>query len=785
MACRASRRNKACLVAGIVLAACANIRCGEVTLEEAAQAYESSPFAFLSQDYFARFSRDASAKVRGGEMQFGKGWQIVVGPEANSLASLMARDLAEFLRARMNLELVVRTATSPGPFPARTIGLIEHGGGAATSPDSYTISVAKDRVVVKGQSPAGLRDGVVGLVDQIGFRAGPILQIGETVATSRLPVRLGAVTWLGNYRDVAFHGGNAVILTAGRDTRETSYTRLTALSTSRAIAELAGEQDPALLGRVVANARSAKHYGLKTYVALYLWGGYPADAPIFTNHPGLRGAEIYRHPDQPSLGFIPCTEHPLMRQYLTESMRGLFRDVPLNGAHIIIGGEVFQHCFMRPVGAKKGHTNCERCERLGAETVVANLCNYMAEAIRSVNPDAQLIVWPYTATHFWSADGDQSEFITKLRPGAALMTEMEKEETLTKDGGKEGNIVKRIWDYSIDYIGPTPRAQRQIAACKAQGIEAYLKSEPELAFEVPGLPYIPCLDRWYDRAEAMAASGADGAWVFPWFQASYGTSSSEVYKYAWWTPNEGKEATLARLARRIAGPAAADHLRRAWGFVSQAITNSPDLPPYFCGPYFLGPAHPMCADEKAELPGMFQAKSRFGPHVLTGPTCTALQASRCYRRMEQALRKAAEQLASAEPLVPPRCTLTFHAEALPTRWFYHVARTHANFYESCLLREYFAGFSQQGSNSAAELPAAQSQYDRWRAVLADERANMLAAIPVVQQDPRLDVRYGFGGAALAPAPEMMRAKLKLLDRELDQFLPSVAQRCGLDTHDLR
>ena len=765
----------------IVLVTCATARCGEVTLEEAVQAYKSGPFAFLSQDYFARFSQDKEAKAQAEEMKISKDWQIIVGADADPLTSLMAGHLAEFLRERMNLPLLTRTQKLAGSFPRRTIALVDRGGGSPTSPDSFTISVTKDRVVVKGRSPAGLQDGVVQLVDRIGFRAAPILELGETVSTPRQAIRLGAVPWMGSYRDVAFHGGNAVILTAGVDTRQTtSHTRVAALSTSQAIGELVSQQDPALLRHFAANAREAKRYGLKTYCALYIWEAYPADAPIFTNHPGLRGAEIVRHVDQPPIGFIPCTEHPLMRRYLTESIRGLFQEVPLDGALIIIGGEVFQHCFMRPAGVKKGQTNCERCKKLGAETVVANLCNYLAEAIRSVNPDARLIAWPYSATAFWSADDDQVAWINQLKPGTAVLTEVEKDETLIKEGGKEGDISKRIWDYSIDYIGPTPRAQRQIAACKAQGIEVYLKSEPELAFEAPGLPYIPCLDRWYDRADAMAASGADGAWVFPWFQACYGTTSAEVYKYAWWNPIEGKDTTLAKLARRIAGPAAAEDLRQAWGFVSQAITNSPELPPYFCGAYYLGPAHPICADATAELPKIFQAKGRFGSHVLTGPTCTPLQGGRCYRRMEQALLKAVEKIAAAEPLVPERCATTFQAEALPTRWFYHIARTHANFYESCQLRDFLTEFATRNSPSAADISEAQSRYDRWRAVLTDERANTLAAIPVVEKDPRLDVRNGWG-VVLAPAPEMMRAKLALLDHELNDYLPAVATRCGLDS----
>ena len=92
-----------------------------------------------------------------------------------------------------------------------------------------------------------------------------------------------------------------------------------------------------------------------------------------------------------------------------------------------------------------------------------------------------------------------------------------------------------------------------------------------------------------------------------------------------------------------------------------------------------------------------------------------------------------------------------------------------------------AHFFKASSPPAAKLAEAQSQYDHWRAVLTDERANTLAAIPVVQQDPRLDVRYGVGGAALAPATAMMQVKLELLDQELNGYLPSVAQRCGLES----
>lgn len=737
--------------------------------------YRKNPFAFLSQDYFARLSQDPKAVALPDELTLGTDWSIVVGINTDPLAGVMAEDLATFLKSRMGLDLAVRKETETKSEYTHAIVLTDRGGGDSAADGSFTIRVVKDSVAVQGQNAAGLRDGVVRLVDRMGFRAAPILKIGEETSTPRLGLRIGTVPRTGSYRDLVFLGYNGVIISP---TDKSSATRLHALSASKAIPELDHLHDPVMLRKLAEKAQEARHYGLKTFISLSMWDFYPADAPIFTNHPGLCGAEAYKFMDRPPAGHLLCTEDPLMRRYLAESVKGIFESIPLDGAMIIIGGEEFQHCFMRPSGVEKGHTNCACCEKLGAETVVANLCNNLAQAAREVNPEAVLVAWPYSAKSFWSADDDQIAFIQKLNPGTALLTEIEKDETLVKEGG----VMKAIWDYSIDLIGPTDRAKKQIAACKAAGVGVYLKSEPELAFEAAGLPYIPCMDRWFDRADALAASGADGAWVLAWFLPNHGTTSAEVYKYAWWNPAPNRETLLGELAKRIAGSEpAAVHLRRAWGHVSDAIPWAPELPPYFVGPYYLGPTHPMCADPASALPACFNAKSQFGTHVLTEARGDVEIFGHYYRNMEHALQEAVRELDAAGPEVPERCLAVFRAEVLPTRWFYHMARTHANFYESCLLRDFLLPFAKRDSRTPEEITEAQTKYDRWRVVLQDERENTKAAIPIVEQDSRLDVHNTKNGAALGPAAELMRTKLELLDRELDVFLPSIADKAGLST----
>ena len=335
------------------------------------------------------------------------------------------------------------------------------------------------------------------------------------------------------------------------------------------------------------------------------------------------------------------------------------------------------------------------------------------------------------------------------------------------------------------------RARSQIAACKAAGASIYLNCEPELGFEALRLPHIPCMDRWVDRAEALATCGADGAWVFPAFRPCYGTSAAEINKFFWWDPAPDKDELLERFAARLVGDKAGPHLRRAWKHVSDAIDFSPELPPYYTGPYYLGPAHPMCADPAAEVPRVFYGRYLFHaeiadaeglklePTFFTSPRGDVPVFAGYYRKMEDQLHRAVQEMDAARPLVVDRHRLMFDAEESPVRWFYHTARAQANFYESCLLRDELIAFADLEPKTGEARADAQRKYDRWREVLEDERANAAEALPVAEADMRLDPHYG-GDHTFSHGADMIRAKLLLLDRELGEFLPELANRSGLD-----
>ncbi len=734
------------------------------------KAFAESSYMEQSRDYFSRFSRDLDAVPAGDETALAEGWRIVTPADADPLVPLMATHLADFLTRRMEVTLPIETAATT-PVPDKAIVLEGSGGGEAGVSESYTITVTPTNIVVRGADASGLRDGVVHLVDRMGFRAAPFLAQGEATRKPTLPVRLGFTPSGGSYRETVFLGYNAVLAGGGS---------LHALSRSNAIPELAARRVEGLPEANMKQTAAARAYGLKTYAFLDMRQKFPKDDPIFAAHPDLRGALTWKADGEYTL----CTEHPLMQQWLEESVEGLFRaDAATSGIVIIIGGEGFYHCYMRPYGVKKGHTNCQRCEPLGAEQAVANLCNRLARAARRVNPEAEVVIWPYSAEHVWSADKTQVKLIEKLEPGVTLLTEIEKDEYVEKTDG----IRKHLWDYSIDLIGPGERAKAQIAACQARGIHCYLKSEPESVFEAPRIPHIPAHDRWWDRAETLATCGATGAWVFPAFRGCYATSATEVNKLAWWTPNRGKDTELEALAARIAGPKGGPSLRAAWHKTSEAIPWIPELPTYYTGPYYLGPAQPMIADLTAKVPEVFDGYYLFmaeisddegvkkRPTYYTKPTGNVPVFTRYYRQLEALLKEASGLATTAGMVTPKRCTVPFGAENSSIQWFYRTARSEANFYESCMIRDRLHALAEQPARTAEERAEADGLLTRWLALLEDDRVNTEAALPLIKDDARLDAYYG-GDHTFSHTEDMLRAKLEILDTEIKTYVPSLRDR---------
>lgn len=732
------------------------------------------PYVALRDDLFARYVRDPEATAVEGDVVVDASWAIVQANPNDPVAVKMGAMLARFMHEIMGLELpVLAMLPADGSFGGLIILNAQDGGEEGVA-ESFTISVTPGRIAVAGIDRSGLRDGVVRLIDLFGFRMAPFLQPRDTVYTPRIAMRRsGSVP---DYDMVVLLGSNAVGVGGGE---------VYAYSTSEAIPELAVRRVPGQLASFAKAAKAAADAGLEAHGHFGIRSKFPKDDPVLLAHPEIRGALTWSADGEYNL----CTEHPLVQQYLDESMEEIFRGAPdLQGIEIIIGGENFYHCFMRPHPHRKGHTNCPRCEAIGPDQVVANLVNKLATAARRVNPDAVVEAWPYSAASLWSADAYQSGLIKRLGPGTAILTESVKDTTIEKPFG----IQKRLWDYSIDLIGPSERAMRQIELCNERGIPTTVLSMYEMSFEAALLPEIPCMDRWAARADALAGSGADGAYLWK-MGPFYGGISSEIYKHFMWNPAPEPDELLNRLAARVAGFEAGPHMREAWRCVSEAIGWSPEIATYYKGPLYIGPAHPMIADRTAIVPEVFNgyylflAEAKLSDGLKARPTYFVDAPGgekrdafiKSYDKMRNHLARANDELDEASPLIPEQNRILFESQAHPIRWLYHSVRTQLNFSRSCLIRDELIPLSKEKSLTPAQRTRATELYAAWHGILTDELTNTRAAAPIARADVRLDCYYR-GDHMFSHLWDMMDAKIELLKWEVEVFLPSIAEGCGVE-----
>src|SRR4029077_17718441 len=130
------------------------------------------------------------------------------------------------------------------------------------------------------------------------------------------------------------------------------------------------------------------------------------------------------------------------------------------------------------------------------------------------------------------------------------------------------------------------------------------------------------------------------------------------------------------------------------------------------------------------------------PTFVTTPHNFVPQYADYYRKMKELLARSADDIREASPHVDAAHRLTFDAEASSILWFYHTARTHSNFYESCRLRDALARLSKKVPLKANEKKKAAELLASWLKILEDERENTREALPLIQHDMRLDPYYG-------------------------------------------
>jgi len=752
--------------------------------KEADAAYNQSRFSALSKDYISRFRRDPAARPAESEVEI-KRCVIFLAEQPSAVARNIANLLRDFLIRDMNVTTEIASSASRRSAGTYTIEFVPPRP-VSHAPAGFTLEVTSDTASIRGAGDDAVRDGAVHLIEQMGLRRAPILKLGTETLRPKLELRLGAVPWLGSMRDVVLLGYNAVIIKPYLDLHE--------ISTSKALPEIGYLQNPNVLTRLAKAVSEARSWGLRAYVHLNNRHRFPDDHPLFKAHPDSMGPRVWNGYG----GHILSTDSPSVRQYIAETIKDLFTAVPdLAGILMIVGGEGFYHCYMHPQGLPKGQTDTSLCGPRGAEETVAALVNTVFASARAVKRDADVIAWPYSAQFVWSRDPYQADFMARLQSGASVATEVENSE-ITRD---PDSIVKSYWDYSLSMIGPSRRAVRQIALAKSDRLRIYLHSEPELSLDFGGLPFVPSPPRWLARSQAVAASGADGILAMPYFNNLYGSAGAEIEKFAWWEGGRTPEEIRHALARSIAG-AGAQQLEQAWDLISQAIGLSPQIPIYFEGPTFLGPAHPLMLDPEEDIPAAFHGRFLYllessepealelhsvvdrVPQVHTvvrvrddgtveaenPPGNSVGSFARRYRAMLKLVDEAVDSFQQAASAESDTRNIMLASEQSVARWFQQTLRTTVNFYEAYELRNCAKGNPDPDFSDHDRMVC----YEKLVVLVQDEVRNSRAALRTVSDDVRLDA-YFQPFLAVAHSKDMIEAKLHLLDHEEHIYLPALAK----------
>ena len=514
-----------------------------------------------------------------GEFMLDGEWKIIGGEEPG--IKELSADLEDFM-GRIGV-LVSKNGSN-------RIRLVLEGGYQY---GEFSLSTSPSEIEITSSDLHGLWSGAAYLEREMSSRRGPVLPVLELNVKPSWGVQISQAPWGSNYlvpdlspdylsddafRLLAHYGVNGM----------TIYGDILFYVKSEVLPELNHPDREENLATLRDATERSSSYGISLYWVPVL-PKLAEDHPVFSNYPGVRGSRLGTPPGKKRI-FTLCSSEERSLEFYSEFWESIFTEVPLLGGLImIIGGESYYHCYMRPAGEdlddERG-TNCPRCSERKAEEIVSRFAGNTSSAVHRVKPDAPVLAWPYSAFR-WSADFNQLALIESLPGDVGLLSEIDKDHFMKKEG-----YTKRIWDYSVDFTGPSDRIKAQERACRSRGLGFFVKSETAIGLEAIHMPYVPCLQRLGEKWSNVSGLGPDGVLQSWMFFGMWGSRAEELGWWRRWRPEKTLEEALNTMASRDFGSAWGSVVE-AWKATSQAVSHLPCIPPYFNGPWFLGPAHPL------------------------------------------------------------------------------------------------------------------------------------------------------------------------------------------------
>lgn len=665
--------------------------------------------------------------------------------------------------------------------------------------ESHCIVVEKEKIHISGGSSVGLMYALFHLEWLMGLREGPYLSLGTITRSPAVKYR---------HMD-GFYGLDdtekriSLMAHFGANTIGAPINSLTDYSTSTIIPELKSAQYQNNIAKLKREVSNARRYGIKVILPVFTVCKFKDDEPIFKKYPDIKGSKQWREKGGHSL----CTSSPRVRDFYIDILQNIFQQVPdLGGIMALVGGEGFYHCYMRPYQNRGGgfprNTDCPVCNARKPEEVVSELVNSVAKGVWKVNKEAEIVIWPYSA-YVWSSDYCQKEFISKLLPGITLLTCIDKDEIVQKDG-----FDKDIWDYSIDFIGPSKRFLEQKRIARKHGLKLWVKTDSETSLEFYQIPHIPCLYRWAKRAKVVNKQKPDGVLpamaIFPNFYSQ----AMEVSMALLWEPSPAIEDLFSAIIIRDFGKQAVKGCKKAWRYFSEAMEYCPQISPcgYWKGPIYLGAANPLIfqLEELKKLSKIFNRTSNgfYLPGkdaTVEEPTCVELfPYNVCYKRgerepiisivrywkkMAEIWGKGVNELDKCLAGIPAEKIGKVRREFAVAKQIWLSIKEMANFGEWFMVKEQFIMVNRRLDYSGIYQKESRKMLKQMYTILNNELDNAKMGLEILKDNPALDLWFDRDGE-MAHSQDLLQAKIAHTKYLLQEGIPEFMKNHGMDkTHD--
>jgi hypothetical protein len=304
----------------------------------------------------------------------------------------------------------------------------------------------------------------------------------------------------------------------------------------------------------IANLRRLVNRAAKFGIDIYLYMNEPRAMPasFFKGREDLQGV---REGDFCAL----CTSAPQVRQWLTESLTYVFKEVPgLGGAFTITASENLTNCY-----SHSRTPSCPRCSKRSGPEVIAEVNKAIAAGVWAGNPQAKVIVWDWG----WPAEAEQ--IIQALPDNVYLMSVSEWDKPITR-----GGVTSRVGEYSLSAVGPGPRATRHWAMAKQRGLKTIAKVQVNCSWELSAVPYLPVMNLVAQHCSNLARADIDGL-MLSWSVGGYPSPNLQLASEFQSQPVPTIDEALAKVAQARYGVEAAPDVLTAWSKFSTAFTEYP------------------------------------------------------------------------------------------------------------------------------------------------------------------------------------------------------------------